>query len=156
MTKELIVLCDSREQIPLKFNRYKDVSWEQVEGLPFGDYWGVIDGKVSNTVFERKSKGDLWGTMTKGYERFKREFNRSIKAGSRMVLIVECPISNVHKGHSYPSGGRAIRSKYLGTSMCKKLETLRLKHGLEVVYCDGRTDMKRYMFERWSAESRLK
>ena len=149
----LIILEDTREQKPLSFARFKHVDYEQSQHLPFGDYACVINGGTpSLTYFERKSKADLWGTMaSKNYERFKKEFNKSIEAGAKLILIIEATISGINTGFSYAGG----RSKFLGSSMCKKLETLRVKHGLEVVYCDGRTDMKRYMYERWLAEARL-
>ena len=71
-------------------------------------------------------------------------------------MIVECGISEIASGFTYNSGqGRFVPSKVAGSSMTKKLETLRVKYGLEVAYCDGRTDMKRYMYERWLAEARL-
>ena len=159
---ELVILEDTREQSELNFTRFKHVEWQQSQCLPVGDYAAVINphivgsGYVSQTYFERKSKGDLWGTMTKGYERFKREFNKSIELGIKLVLIVECPIEEIASGFTYNSGGGQIKpSKVAGSSMTKKLETLRVKHGLEVVYCNGRTDMKRYMYERWLAEARL-
>ena len=150
---ELIILQDSREQLELNFQRFKNVLWQQVQCLPVGDYASVINsGSLSPIYFERKSIGDLWGTMaSKNYERFKKEYNKSLELGIQLVLIIEGTISVVHKGFSY--NGR--RSKFLGSSMCKKLETLRVKHGLEIVYSDGRTDMKRYMYERWMAEARL-
>jgi len=149
----LIISEDSREQKYLDFNRFKHVLWQQIDCLPVGDYMAIINGGSPSFVyFERKSISDLWGTMaSKNYERFKREFNKSLELGIKLVLIIEGTISEVNKGFSY--NGR--RSKFLGSSMTKKLETLRVKHGLEVVYCDGRTDMKRYIYERWLAEARL-
>ena len=154
---ELIILEDTREQDNLNFNRYKSVEFQQLQCLPVGDYACVINsGSPSKVYFERKSKGDLWGTMGKGYARFKREFNKSIELGIKLVLIIECDIDEVAKGYMYNSGGgRVKRSKILGSSMCMKLETLRVKHGLEVVYKSNRLAMKRYMYERWLAEARL-
>jgi ERCC4-type nuclease len=153
----LIILEDTREQDYLTFTRFKHVEFQQSQCLPVGDYACVINGgSLSSVVFERKSKGDLWGTMTSYYERFKNEYKKSIELGIKLVLITECDIEDIAKGFIYNSGGgRMVRSKVDGGSMCKKLETLRVKHGLEVVYCNGRSAMKRYMYERWCAEARL-
>ena len=159
----LIIIEDTNEQKPLNFSRFKNVASEQAQKIFIGntrfscDYNCVInDGSLSSMAFERKSKADLWGTMGQKYEGFKRKMNACIEHGIRMILIIECSIDEISKGHSYNSGGgRMKRSMKSGNAMCKQLETLRVKHGLETVYCSGRTDMKRYMYERWMAEARL-
>lgn len=160
----IIMLEDTREGLPLKFNRFKNVIWEQHQCLPVGDYQAVLQFEVgkeqlvvpSMTIYDRKSKGDLWGTMaSKEYERFKREYNKSLEIGVHLVLIIECTIDDVQKGMYYFKKGEGrTASKFSGSAMTKKLETLRVKHGLEVVYSHGRTDMKRYIYERSMAECR--
>ena len=153
----LIILEDTRETKPLNFSRFKHVDYTQSQCLPVGDYACVINGgSLSNVYFERKSKGDLWGTMTSGYKRFKVEYNKSIELGIKLVLIIEAPIEDIASGFTYNSGNGIYKpSKVAGSSMCKKLETLRVKHGLEVVYCNGQKGMRRYIYERWLAEARL-
>ena len=154
--KELItIICDTREQKPLSFGRYKDVESVR-EGLKQGDYGAVLHTKFgdlkSRLVFDRKSKGDLWGTFAGNYDRFKREFNRSLVAHEKLCLITEDGVSDIcTKGFFF----KGRRHKTSGATLQKKLETLREKYGLEVVYCAGRTDMQRYLVGRFMAQCRL-
>lgn len=87
------ISIDSREQKPLAFNiDSKD------QKLAFGDY-GFLEEKFFNNVFyERKSIQDLWGTMSKGYERFKKEVERAKLTNASIIVIVEYPYS---KAESY-------------------------------------------------------
>ena len=65
----MTIIIDNREQKPLEF------SVPTKRGtLAVGDYRAEFsDGSVSQVVFERKSINDLYGTLSKGYSRFKRE-----------------------------------------------------------------------------------
>ncbi len=141
---------DSREQLPLKF-RESVFDSIVVAGLPFGDYWAEIE--VSEgvwheipIVFERKSLGDLFGTMGQGYERFKREMGRAKEAGCHLVLVIEGSIEEVHKGYEH--------SQIEGKSMLKKLAMLRVRHDLEVQFFNGRREMARWIEEVFDAVAR--
>lgn len=96
--------------------------------------------------FERKSLGDLYGTMTAGYKRFKAEMLRAKEAKVKLFLIVEAPLATVGCGFEH--------SEYSGDSMVQKLFTLRVRYGLETVFCDGRREMVRYIKEFYCAIGR--
>jgi ABC-type molybdate transport system ATPase subunit len=44
---------------------------------------------------ERKGLGDAWGTLTGGLERFEREIKRAFNSGAYLVILVECPFSDL-------------------------------------------------------------
>ena len=84
----LNIYIDTREQKPLEFTS-DIVSTVQRTKLPYGDYACSINGEKCPIVFERKSLSDLYGTLGKGMSRFKKEINRSIEDGRKLVIIVE-------------------------------------------------------------------
>ena len=135
----MILLCDNREQKPLTFD--KDYIEMVVPcTLSYGDYRGVSSkGVWSPVVFERKNKSDLFGTLGKGYSRFKREINRSIEDGSKLVLIVECSLSSILKGYKY--------SKMKPEGIMRTMFTLMTKHGIPFVCCSSREEMVTYISE---------
>ena len=125
-----------------------------VEGLPFADYWAEWEpGSTAAgfscempVVFERKSISDLFGTLTSGYERFKRELERSKENNFKIILIIEGTLSEVLVG--------APHSSVRGESIVKTMFTLWMKYDLVPVFCPNRSEMRRFMLETWSAIGR--
>ena len=147
----LVILSDSREKAPLSFNGLEGVDRVETIGLPFGDYTAIVtsDGPVRQipVCFDRKSLSDLYGTMTNGYYRFKREMVRAKDAGHKLILITECTYSDVLDGYSH--------SEYSGESMVKKLATLSIKYDLEWWPCTSRQEMAHRIVTTFSAIQRL-
>jgi len=139
----LVLLQDSREQAPLDFSGHEGVDKVETIGLPFGDYTAMMDGEQIPVCFERKSIGDLWGTMTSGYERFKKEMQKAKDCNHKLILVTECTYDDVLQGFD--------RSEYLGTSMVQKLHTLYVKYDLEWFPCDGREEMAHHISQTFSA-----
>lgn len=83
--------------------------------------------------------GDLFGTMGKGYKRFKREIERAEKEGTTIILIVEGTVTKVLKGYKH--------SKLKGISVFRKLLTLWLKYDIVPVFCKDRKEMAVYIEE---------
>ena len=83
------VYVDTREQKPLKFD-FKT----QIQTLKFGDYCFSSSKSSANTYIERKSITDFIGTMSGGYERFKREIDRAKEEDAKLVVLVEEGLSN--------------------------------------------------------------
>lgn len=117
------------------------------ETLCVGDYACEFeDGFRPQVVFERKSLGDLYGTMGAGYKRFKREMERARDNGTDLVLLVESSLSDVAAGFE--------RSSQSGESIVTKLFTLRQRYGLEAVFCKNRDEAVYYIMHRWMALGR--
>lgn len=144
----LTIQRDTREQRGLDFAVCKGKVGVVIDKkLDFGDYGCLVDGKLFPVVFERKSKADLWGTMTKGYKRYKAEFNRAIEAQFIFILAIECKALELRHGFSYKVRGKRIPSKFTPKAMIKKLQTLKRKYGLKIWFCNGRADMARRIVE---------
>ena len=79
------ILIDTREKNPLTFS-HKLVSETIIATLNAGDYCAQWEnGDLAHTVFERKTINDLYGTLSNGYERFRKEIER-VKEQRRSVL----------------------------------------------------------------------
>ena len=116
-------------------------------GLAFGDYSAMIDGRQVPICFDRKGIGDLFSTMTHGYERFKREMEKAKKHGHKLILITEGTYSDVLAGYSH--------SEFSGEAMVKKLAMLAIKYDLEWWACESREVMASRIVDTFSAVGRF-
>lgn len=143
----MVIMIDTREQERLSFP--KDSCLDNVESatLSIGDYaCRFKDGTIPAVRFERKSVGDLFGTMTHGYKRFKAEMKRAQDEGIRLILIIEAPLGDVRQGYGH--------SQFDGSSMEQKLFTMMIRYGLHTVFCSDRREMSRYILEYFKAIGR--
>lgn len=124
----------------------KDVAQETI-GLPFGDYTAMVNGRQVPIAFERKGLGDLFGTMTSGYERWKKVMGKAKSAGFKLILITEGTYSDVEAGYSH--------SEFSGEAMVKKLETLAVKYDLEWWPCESRQVMAKRILGTFQAIERM-
>ena len=115
-----------------------------MEKLPVGDYSvQFIDGYIPPIYFERKSLVDLFGTLGKGYKRFKKEIVRAQEQKLTLILIVETSLGKVAKGCDH--------STIDGISIVKKLFTLWIRHGIQVVFCQDKEEMAEYITQFYLA-----
>jgi len=142
---KFVLSIDSREKMPLEF---KPGVFDEIitEGLPFADYWISINDKQFPLCFERKGFGDLYGTMTSGYARFKRELELAKENKFSIILLIEGTMREVAGGYHH--------SKFTGDSMLKKLAMLYVRYGLEYHFFQDRREMARYIEEIFSAVKR--
>lgn len=141
----LKLIIDSREQKPLEF---RDGIFDEVvvEGMPVGDYWAMINEKEIPICFERKSHGDLYGTMTSGYARFKKELEKAKAFGLTVILLIEGSMRTIAAGYEH--------SQFSGDSMLKKLAMLRVRYDLEYHFFNDRREMSRFIEEIFMAVKR--
>lgn len=124
---EIIIIQDSREQIPLKFD-HKFIIEVKIEKLNVGDYMVEFsDGHRPPIAFERKSINDLYGTLSQGYDRFKDCILRAKETGIQLVIIIEGSLTKVGYGH--------IHSSRSPESILYQLFTLYAKYGIWPVFC---------------------
>lgn len=83
--ENLIIGYDTREQKSIIFKNTEMVQSK----LNFGDYVPLSEPYFCNVFFERKSISDLWGTVSKGYERFCRELERAKEQDAYIVVVVD-------------------------------------------------------------------
>jgi len=117
----LHVLVDTREQTPWKFSEACTV--ERVT-LGEGDY--SIAGYTDRVRVERKSLGDLVGSITVGRERFTAECQR-LTAFRFRALIIEATFEDV-EAHAY-------RSETTPKSVLGSVFSLFVDYGLPAFWC---------------------
>jgi ERCC4-type nuclease len=128
----MVILEDQQEKKPLKFN----MNWECLDAverihLKTGDYMVRFnDGYVPPICIERKSKADLYGTLTSGMRRFRNEVNRAIEAGYRFYLFIEESQEDCNKPLMYRKCGKWHKKKTEPLSIMRTLNTLEVKHGV--------------------------
>lgn len=144
----MIIAIDSREQAPIVFKPGADISDVIVTKLPFGDYAMKLasDEAYVPIFFERKSIQDLWGTLTVGIERFKRELEKAKESKVTLYLAIEGSIYDVYAGSSF--------STIMGSQIVRTIFSLKVRYGLEPVFCPNREQMKYYMYETFDAVRR--
>ena len=137
------IVIDTREQLPLEFN-HPFITEVECAKLEVGDYSCVFnDGYSPPFRFERKGISDLFGTLSKGYERFKKEINRSIEEKVILIIIIEGSLSKVLQGYD--------RSKRSGDEIVQQLFTLMLRHRVPHIFCRDRIEMQRFITEFYLA-----
>lgn len=121
----------------------------------------LTDGYVVPFSFERKSIPDLFGTLTKGYPRFKKEINRAKEDRVQLIIIIEGNLSTIQKGSPYWRNKLAklkkenapiykiesLEDKIIkqAGAVIKTLFTLWIRHGVSFVCCKDREDMTEYI-----------
>lgn len=119
----------------------------QTTGVPFADYWCSYEtGENMPIVFERKGLADLFGTLTSGMERFKKELKKAEEAKFKLIIAIEGTMSEVLVG--------APHSSVKGETIVKTLNTLWVKYDVAHLYFPNRSEMKRQMIETWEAVGR--
>ena len=143
---------DTREQKVLDFEIGNGVSEIIDTKLPYGDYMAGFEDKDGKHIefmplsFDRKTLGDLFGTLGAGMERFKREMSRANEDGVKLIIIVEACFAEVKNGYEH--------SKVEGESILKTMHTLWVKHDVPYILCNDREDMKEIILHFFSSIGR--
>jgi len=143
----MIIITDTREQLPLEFN-YPYVENTERKTLKVGDYMvRYKNGYIPPISFERKRKGEIFQTLGKNYKRFKREIELAKELNIRLIIIIEATMTSVLKGYE--------KSDLSGISIIRKLMTLWIKHNVYPVFCKDKDEMGLYIYEFFSSIGRL-
>ncbi len=143
---------DSREQIPLEFKVDGIVTEIIRTKLPYGDYAAGWEDKNGQHVefmplfIERKGFGDLFGTLTSGMERFRKEIARAKEDGISLIIMVEGCFREIVLGTKH--------SNVEGETILKTLHTLWVKHDVPYILCNDREDMRDTILHMFSAIGR--
>lgn len=142
----MIILIDSREGLPIEF-KHEYITGVKIQKLEVGDYCCLYkNGSIPNIIFERKSIPDLFGTLGKGYKRFKKELVRAEELNIKLILIIEGSFSKVLNGFE--------RSSLSGESIIKKLFTLWVRYNLIPVFAKNREEVGQIITEYYLAIGR--
>ena len=143
------IVQDTRENLPFVFRRSKLVEGTLVKKLNVGDY--SIKGMENKIAIERKSPNDLFGTLGKGYKRFKRELERAVNF-DYFAIIVECSFTTVIDKEF----NNAHYCQMLGDTIIQICYTLKMKYGIDVIFCNGRNEATRIIRQIFRAYVKMK
>lgn len=141
----MIIKRDNREKKKLEFNHHSIKS--VIDGtLNVGDYSAIFnDGYECPIVFERKSLCDLFGTLSKGYPRFKSEIERAKLSGVTLIIIVEGTLRRVFRGE--------VHSMRTPDSLVQQVFTIERRYGVRTIFCTDREEMSQLITHFfWSCE----
>jgi len=100
-------------------------------------------GHILPFAFERKSIGDLYGTLGKGHTRFKKEVQRAIDSDIKMYFIIEGSFTKISKGYKYSKLKPYILLKILGTLWN------RYENNFQPIFCSNRKEMENFILWRF-------
>lgn len=142
------IIVDSREQTSLKL-----AVPTEVLGLKVGDY--ALKNNPNNIVVERKSGSDFINTLSGGYERFRREFERAKKLDTYVVILVEENINSMLNFNYLP---HLKYSKATPDFIFKRLRDLLNEFPLNVqcLFVDGRIDASKILIRLFQLGENLK
>jgi len=145
----MIIIADTREQSVLEF-KHDFITGVVREKLDVGDYRGRYEnGKESRIIIERKSIGDLFGTLTKGYTRFRKEIERAREKGIYLICCIEGSYTKVGNGYKHSTrNAREIQDQ---------LRTIWIKYGVSHIYCVSRAETANYIIDTfiWCGRKKL-
>jgi DNA excision repair protein ERCC-4 len=128
-----VVICDTREKLPLPVNRLRVIR----DTLPTGDYsYGSAE---ESFCVERKSLDDLAQSLTRDRERFCRELQRLKAYEFRRVVVIGTRKDIVE--HRY-------RSEASPKAMLNSIDAFELRYGVPVVYFATAEEAANQL-ERW-------
>jgi len=141
----MIILCDSREQDSLAYEfNHVAIDWVQICALPYADYWCVLgDGTIVPFVFERKAKGDFFGSFGGRHESEKAKLMKSRNDNVGYKIIIEGSLEDILDGFS--------RSTVEGITLVRTMFTWCERYGVETIFCNNRYEMVQYITERFFA-----
>lgn len=138
MAEPLTLIVDSREQRELDFSRFKGVATIR-QGLKTGDY--SIAGLQDKWVCERKSVGDIVGTIVSGHERFLREMERMRDFEERYILIEHSP--SVLFSYCMQHGWQRKFDLVI-----QSLLAYACRYHVRIRFCKDREDMAKYIVRK--------
>jgi DNA excision repair protein ERCC-4 len=121
------VIIDTREQLPL-FNR------GEYKKLEVGDY--TTDKLLNKFHIERKSLSDLYGTLTKGNNRFKYELFRA----AYHHINIECFVEGTREDFINKRFPKGQDRKFSKEGLDRLISTFEKKYFLKFVWCKNRQD----------------
>ncbi len=133
---DLIILVDTREQLPLWWVKDGGVIKQKLE---VGDYTTIE--LLGNYHIERKTPMDLYQTITRGHTRFRNEILKAQDTGVEMEVWIECSSRRfINK-----SFAGAKRLKVQSITLAKIINTLKEKYAIKFVWCKNRDEMRNSM-----------
>ena len=132
----MIIIIDSREQLPLEFTGHETITRK----LDEGDY--NIKELKDKICIERKSLQDLYQSITSDHTRFKKEILRARAKGKTFYIFIE---GNLIDFVNMKWSDRKLNTK--PETLCKIITTMTSRYNLQIVECKSRTEMSKKIVE---------
>lgn len=146
--EELIIVKDTREQKPLKFNVKTETS-----KLDFGDYV-CLGSYFSNIYIERKSLPDFIGTLCpKNIERFKKEIERAENLNSFIFIIIESNFNQSFKFNKLSHIHSQVSPDFVFHNLRLIMEQF---SNCQFLFCNGRIDAARIIEKIFRIKNQIK
>lgn len=148
--KDKIIICDTREQKPIKIKDYNTI----VGTLNIGDY-GLQGENDLGIYIERKSLQDFVSTLSGGLERFGRELERAREINAYVIMMVE---SNLNDALCFNYLPQMRWGKAQPSFVFKNLRDLLNKYPLnfQVLFVEGRKDFAIKMIKIFELGNQVK
>lgn len=122
-----VIIIDSREKSPYKFNKCKTCDGAEVAKLDYGDY--QLKGLPDLIAIERKKNVvELCGNLGKQRERFERELQRMQAAKFRFIVVEDY----------WSSIFRLKYSRVHPNALFESIMALELKYGVHFIFAGNR------------------
>lgn len=95
-----VIVIDTREQLPYTFNHFT-----VMRALDAGDY--SVEGMEMDVVIERKTKADIYGSVTRGRERFEREMI-CLQRIKYAAIVIESDLQGLLEAPSFSRASPAV------------------------------------------------
>ena len=125
-----VIVIDTREQLPYEFD-----CPTVVRMLDAGDY--SVEGMEMDVVIERKTKADIYGSVTAGRERFEREMVRLYRV-KYPALVIESDLQGLLEAPPFSRVSPAV--------VVNTLVSWSIKYGVCVWLAGNRQLAQRLMF----------
>lgn len=122
-----MIFVDSREQLP-----YWKGSKAARTALVVGDY--TTFNLLNKYHIERKSLIDLYGTITKGHWRFKKEILRAKSLKIELAVVVEGSKADFKAKKFFRGSDRLVE----GTTLIRIVDTIEKVHKIKFHWCKSR------------------
>ncbi len=123
----MIIICDTREQLPFTFSKWPDIQVQRAT-LSAGDY--SLAGFEDRVSIERKSIDDLVSClMGKERSRFERELARA-RRYELFTVVVEAGLQDMSNGH-YKSNMKPHAALQTATAFY-------VRYGVPFMFCGSR------------------
>lgn len=146
-TEDFILLTDSREQQPFRFPR--EIKTE-IFALPTGDY--SVKNMEHLVCVERKSKQDMYSSLSSGRKRFFKEVLRMAEF-EQACFVVTCTMEDFLKPPSYVRGFTLFESKFNPKSAINSLISWHIKYEVPTIFAGthflGMTFTMRFLEKFW-------
>ena len=145
----IYIIQDSREKSPLSFHNKPYIEGVKVQKLDAGDYSIVFsDGFEPPIVFERKEVFEIFGTLSKGFSRFKKELLRAKNKELQVIILVNGSLNKVLQGSPF--------SKRSPESIVKQIFTLMIKYNIWTAFMASKEEMAEFIYQYALAYARAR